>query len=147
MMTHWHTSWHAPWHGLMNPRPLMAALRPVDGITIFTARDRVVTGQGSASDAGYLRLIDLAWDLRKAARQNGLFGRLSQLIVVLGSKPQLWINDAFRIEADSLELRYRVTRQVDDARETLLECTDPRTIVDFVMRHVAGPQSEPGTRA
>ncbi len=126
-------------HAPLNPRSPMAGLRPVDGIAIFTARGRAMTRQVSVSDTSYLRLTDLAWDLRQAARQNGLTDSLSQLIVVLGFTPQLWVNGAFRIEADPLQERYRVTRQIDEVREIILECADPATIVDFVLRHIAGP--------
>ncbi len=118
--------------------------------------------QGNEPDPSYLRLVELAWDIRQTARLKGMAERLSQTIVIVGSKPRLWINGAIRIEADPRhgldQARYRALRQTsassdahgaqaDDAQaavsEILLADADRTTILDFVMARLMAQPGAP----
>jgi hypothetical protein len=131
--------------------------------TTVIAKDDAMAQQGNVTDPSYLRLVDLAWDIRQMARKKDLSGRLSQLIVILDSKPRLWINGAFCVEADpnheSSQERYQVLRQAGaaeigetqadegqagdaqagDVLETILADADRTAIVDFIISYVAEP--------
>ncbi len=103
---------NGPTHEIQPPRE--PVWRPARGTG---AAETVMAQHGNEPDPRYLRLVDLAWDIRQMARQKGIAECLSQTIVIVGGKPRLWINGAIRIEADPRhgldQARYRALRQID----------------------------------